>query len=407
MFYAGVVAIALEKEEKINFIFFNNDWQSEDEKNEEQVFEVDLSSYLANFKDLSKTCYGNSYSIYNLPGVNNFLLSITSMDSYKCLYFVIKLKTSLVVEEVDIQVEFDIQVKIKQIVSSFDLNHEHIKKFALFPATGESERRSRSEKVTKVDSSWFVIRYTMCDDYTKDFFQFILLNKQGKVMNEDSFEYSSSSSVDDVCIFFWKKLGQHDKIGKLGQLGRYDSKLCNIHVCYNYTKERGCKCRHLATKICIVVDGEGTCQYKVIDSKTGKEELSLAHLNSYVIHHDRKLYFFSKDGLVTEVVFFENGGVEKREIILPKLFETLFNSSISHGDYLLLRVYECCSFNFYLFNFFSRTFKILDGKYFGQLSSTSHMTINTSYYDFHFSRKVSENFDANFPKDLVDIIIHF
>ena len=65
MFYAGVVAIALEKEEKINFIFFNNDWQSEDEKNEEQVFEVDLSSYLANFKDLSKTCYGNSYSIYN------------------------------------------------------------------------------------------------------------------------------------------------------------------------------------------------------------------------------------------------------------------------------------------------------------------------------------------------------
>jgi hypothetical protein len=440
MSYVGVVAI-VTKEEKINFIFFSqNDGDDQDSDKEPKIIETDLKDYLKQFPDLSKTFYGNMYTLHNLPGVGNFLLSVTSNNSKKCFYFHVGLKTNFddLLASKKLK-ELEIKVEIKSI-ASFDLNYEHIGKMEFCPTTEPGSGKTGN-------FSWYMIRYLVYDNSNIHLFQFILLNEEGKVVDEHSFDYNSTISNRDACIFFTQKLeqkssGQSDKLGRhshSNQLSRHS----HVHVCYRYDsiERKVCDCKHLATKICIPYhstivtdDGEGINQCKVLDVKTGKEEFSLTHPNAHVFYHDRKLYFSMKNNrpgcsdsqLFTEVTFsvpppFDDEAsetpvseVRKREIIVPTRFH--YTSDVSHNDYLLLRPDKYFNndasakdFKFYLLNFFSKTFKVLDGKYFGNGSSTyrNRIIINTSIYDFYFLKIVSENLNNNIPQDLIDIINTF
>jgi hypothetical protein len=377
----------ISKSQKLNFIFFDQD--------NDRTIEVDLKEYLQQFPELKDG--GSYHKIFNLPGLGNFLLSITSTNFCDCFYFRLK-----IVESED--KEDKVIVKIKEI-PSIDLNYKNIRKNDLFSIDNQRW--------------WYVVRYSLDDSSDNHLFHVINLSEEGKIIDQDSFKHNLLSSDDDISSVFWQRREQ--------KIGNVDHHQVNhlIHICYQ-SDEKLCVCKHgyNATKICIRRRSRetGNYNYKVIDLKT-KEEL-LFNSETSVVHKNGKLYFSTKDesnesdrsggpGLIfTEVTFpIEDGKTLERKVViqyslLEKHKQLNIGCEILHGDYLLLKfgnLFTDCKF--VLLNFFSGKSRIFDDEYFKDLFQ-DNITINTSIYDFHFDKKMVETLDNFLPHDLIKLV-HF
>jgi hypothetical protein len=173
---------------------------------------------------------------------------------------------------------------------------------------------------------------------------------------------------------------------------------------------------------------------KILNLVTLKEEKPL--LTGYLLYKDFKIYSSNTfdydrirvakselEGRISETVFTEaiTGERLERTIILPPPASGKSNRDLfienCQGDFALMsssshpakdgKEGKNLTYRFLLVDFFFSTCQVIDEKYPQNSKFTNRpcsSVINTSFYDFHFGKKVAEILDPIFPRDLIKLL---
>jgi hypothetical protein len=260
---------------------------------------------------------------------------------------------------------------------------------------------------------WFIVTYRdqastqFQYDNNLDTFYIIKVDEEGKLISRDQIILPYGSSKEEVAVSFQQQSYRQDSC----ELQRQ-----HVHVC---RKNCGVNCinNHLANKFLLITEynsGTMTYTYELFNSlpfsggdekgekgekgETWKTKGEVLYSNFKIfIHHERngqksfRKIYFQKD---------KGEKVERKVITDFELPSGPVFQYFSHDDYLMIR-FRC---KVVVINFFNQTLRVYEDEC---LLNYQSGVINTSIYDFHQSRLVSEIIAPIFPRDLVKLLQKF
>jgi hypothetical protein len=400
---------------KIKIIFFDPTNNNEGKMKAVKMIDIDLNdnnNYI-NLKNIGQwKIFSQNVScrIENLPGVGNFIITITpdSYDSHICYTFHLNISftDNLSDDLSDNYLSGEAIISIKPIPNTYKVDRVLV-----------SERQSYPNKI-----GWYIDGYKLSpssstsdekDEKDEKDCEFIItkLDSGGNIIGQDSVIYNSTISCEEVALLHQGK----DKFSP------------HTHICYSYyvdingdIDDCGCKLLFPETRKLAYNMKEGV--WRILDDNhLMTEKFGICDI---LLYKDLKIYSSNinnngkivNDVMIREITFTENDEKLERSIIL---------SSHIVGDGEDKNVYyqiESCKDDLILLmsrfdrqrdgkrklifvDFYSKNYQIVDENYIDNYSCNAVM--NTSFYDFYFTKKISETLDLIFPKELISLIKTF
>jgi hypothetical protein len=354
--------------------------------------------------------------IYTLPGLGNFLIFSRGRGGNLFLH----LRISHIAGASDKEASAAAEYKMKLINFNSGLKEKSLNLFSVHPYP--------------LKLGWFILNYystgtTHLADGRKvgtmnELYLIVKIDSEGNVvgpdLNLDLLIFSHGIKPYDVPYYHQQQGQQHR--GK-------QALLQEIHVCYSYTE---CKCGYPSSKTMkLVWDDFHTRRWKLSNTHPSSSNDEEFILDDNLICENHKIYLRCKvdtgveerkTSVFRELTCLNNEKFERKVVVnnsWDSTYTASYSSSVSCSDYLLISFEEHNpgsgeEFKFALLNFFDETYKIHSEKYeeirrpvveeVPPVNYPLSVAINTSIYDFHFSKKVSETLDKFLPRDLVKLL---
>ena len=456
----NVCMVTITKQKILKIVFIDEsieDGEGEDDSSTRVLkpvkeIEVDLKDgkYVDNSHVSIESEEYDDCNIFNLGGINNFLISISSSFESREEVFYYHLNINPVATATS--------VSVKRI-NSIDLylNMDHLD-FVAYP----------------LKIGWFIITYfdrltdqgyndqgyddqdyndqlmtKMSEETESRVTTIVKLDEQGKVIGRDILHLFPSVNTESIVYYHQERFPERFPESTLNNIdsARYQ----RLHICCQpfgdfQSKDCTCKEKYLSTKI--LCETGKIDKYKVIDSKTGNEDIKFSskmelfyknfklYSSYYELQGDGKIKEFYSEMTFPLLRSQEQGQGQK---LVPAVLERKieFNytppdgkqlmiiSFSSHGDYLLASCVERQidfdrkndKYVVIKFNFFLKTYQIYRNEYLTQVSEKSFseesttfgnysvgLVMNTSARDFEVSQRLLQVLDPYLPRDLIKLL---
>jgi hypothetical protein len=371
--------------------------------------------------------------IYTLPGVGNFIFCFQEITGRNNHYFHLN---------VDVVDRNDIETTISSL-PCIDLPNEMQMNLFTYPS----------------EIGKFILKFRKRDLHNnpppgedpfknRDLYCVLKLNEKGIVTER---EYISSNNRGcDSCAYLNHRNGVRDGKNSNGSVcdNKDYSRDYPIHI--SHTRDSSCV-DYFENVVFKIVKKSNNGEWKIKTAKSEKANEEVLKIVYRPFCENSKFYYQSIDDdnnnygdpIFNEVSFSSfsssscSGVSEKleevkhhRKVKLPSFCDVNASYTENHSatkDYLLLCFehfegdtddssydYKNIKYKFVLLNFLEETSRIIHVEKHPTSKSPKSsnypisMAVNTSIYDFHFSRKVSETlFQNNFPKDLINLLASF
>jgi hypothetical protein len=384
----------------VKIIFLDNENEGEEEEKEKHKEKkeiiIDLVSEKYKHLNFNSIEFETTiFHIYNLPGIGNFLLGFGMLGkNERRRFFHLKL---------DAKQNFELREIFEEIIGQ-DLTY-------IYPNSINSSNTS--------NGGLFITRNFKKPIST---FSVVKLDGEGKVVERNSFSLPCRSNEYDVCREYFSR--EH-----------FSREHFHVHICL-YARNCVCECKlaHTNNVVTLVKNNKTEHEWKFVGCD---EKLDLI---DYPFYENSKLYSRSVDNFFSEIVLqIHTGSSELAELELPELETNKLNIlerkvlmlerkvqlpdlCKKYPQYAVHTVSKDCAvlcfeswmsirndenadknadkdankskkYIFVLVDFFTETSRILHEEnrsyYLKHSNFPRSMVINTSIYDFHFSRKVS------------------